>query len=94
MVIFAFTGEVLEVINQEGLKVFHLVLLKHRMHSLDMRTIQEGISSADLTLLGHPLGISAGDDRMKKLISLLLHVDSPPPHLKSYFSFFIFTLLH
>lgn len=99
MVIFAFAGEVLEVTNQEGLKVFHLVLLKHRMHSLDMRTDSHvpsqyrkgSLLSAGLTLLGHPLGISAGDDRMKKLISLLLHVDSPPPHLKSYFSFFIFT---
>lgn len=64
----------MEVTNQEGLKVFHLVLLKHRMNSLDTRAgscapsqYRKGsLLSAGLTLLGHPLGISAGDDRMRK----------------------------
>lgn len=75
MGIFTFTAKVLEVTNQEGLKVFHLVPLKHKIHSLDTRRgshtlfqYRKGsLLSAGLTLLGHPLGISAGDDRMRKL---------------------------
>lgn len=75
MGIFSFTGEVLEVTNQEGLQVFHVVPLKHRRHPLDTRTGSDVPSqyrkgsflSAGLTLLGLPLGISDGDDRMRKL---------------------------
>lgn len=75
MEIFTFTGEILEVTNQEGFQVFDVVPLKHRAHSLDTRTggdvpcrYRKGsLLSAGLTLLGLPLGISDGGDRMRKL---------------------------
>ena len=52
MGIFTFTGEVLEVTNQKGLEVFHLVFgcrgpvaVKHRIHSLGTRRGSDVASS-------------------------------------------------
>lgn len=55
MGIFTFTGKVLEVTNQKGLKVFHLVFgsrgpvaVKHSIHSLGPRR-GSGVASSHLT---------------------------------------------